>query len=250
MAKKRAKQATKQLPGVEKTPPAAFVHKRRAQNRLVRNALKVSTAAEALGPIERGCEIYALSTGQFSLIDVVQHVLQATGPARVVVSTWTAAGADVDIAFRLLTDGAIESLRFIVDFSFPSRQPAYCAAIREAFGDAAIRVTKNHAKFVLIRNKTWNVVIRTSMNLNENRRLENLEVSDCEGMASFLESVCDRIFESEADGECLRKTPSQNCEQFYRSFEIERDGKSTDERRFFGDGEFDNDLRRTGVSWG
>jgi hypothetical protein len=125
------------------------------------------TVAEAVGPIEPGCEIYGLSKGQFSLIDLVEHVLGFTGPAEVVVSTWTAAGSDIDFAFRLLKNGAIQSLRFLVDISFPSRQPAYCAALRETFGDDCIRVTKNHAKFVLLRNAQWNVTIR---NLDEPQR--------------------------------------------------------------------------------
>lgn len=77
--------------------------------------------------------------GKFSLVDVIEHLLATTGPADLVVSTWTAAGADIGFANRLLADGRIRSLRFVVDYSFQSRQPAYCAALREAFGDDAIR---------------------------------------------------------------------------------------------------------------
>jgi len=63
--------------------------------------LAVPEAAAALGRITPGCEIYALTKGAFSLVDVLVHCLDATGPADVVVSTWTAAGADISFAFDL-----------------------------------------------------------------------------------------------------------------------------------------------------
>lgn len=49
----------------------------------------------------------------------------------------------------------MRSIIWLVDASFPVRQPGYCAAMRERFGDAAIRVTENHAKFVLVGNEQW-----------------------------------------------------------------------------------------------
>jgi hypothetical protein len=232
-----------------------IVHRRtpRADKRIINNALTVQSAAEALGKITRGCEIYALCTGQFSLVDVIQHALKATGAARLVVSTWTAAAADVEIAYRLLTDGAIESMRFVVDFSFPARQPAYCQALRERFGDAAIVVTKNHAKFVLVCNRRWSVVIRMSMNLNLNRRLENIELSDDKQMAEFLESVVDGLFAAEPAGASLDRRPIENIKHFQEHFGLDAPAAesvtSTDEAKFFGEGPWSNDLRRPGLSW-
>jgi hypothetical protein len=123
------------------------------------------------------------------LIELVMHVLDATGPADVTISTWTAAGADLAHTRTLIDDGRIRSARWLVDFSFPSRQPAYVEILREQFGDESIRCTANHAKFVMVRNEAWNVVIRTSMNLNLNRRLESYEVSDDADLADWLEVV-------------------------------------------------------------
>ena len=130
----------------------------------------------------------------YSLIDLLEHILTFTGPADLVISTWTAAGADIDYALRLRDDGRVRSILWLVDSSFPVRQPGYCKAMRDRFGDAAIRVTKNHAKFVLIGNDEWHVVLRTSMNLNENKRLESWEVSDDEGLHSYLTAVVAELF--------------------------------------------------------
>lgn len=228
------------------------VHRRQRDTlsgRKVRRELTTADCAAALGPLERGVDLYCLTMGKFSLIDVVEHVLEATGPADVVVSTWTAAGADIGFANGLLTDGRIKSLRFLVDFSFPSRQPAYCAALREAFGDDSIRVTKNHAKFVLVTNGEWRVVIRTSMNLNECRRLETVEISDDAELAGFLLEVVDALFAKQTAAEAFARTPWETCEAFGAEW---GDGEAGGEfgagdKRFFGDGVADVDLRRVGI---
>lgn len=234
---------------------APLVHKRasRADSRVFRRDIAARTAAEAIGPLTPGCEIYGLNKGQFSLIDIIEHCLAATGPADVTLSTWTAAGADLSFAHALLTNGTITSLRFVVDFSFPTRQPAYCAALRERFGDAAIRITKTHAKFVVIRNATWNLVIRSSMNLNENRRLESFEISDDAGMASYLLELCDELFAGHAAGAQFEQRPYQNCVDFEALRETTTsaaaDAVAHDRGKYFNDGALENDLRRAGLTF-
>jgi hypothetical protein len=155
-----------------------------------------------------------------------------------VVSTWTAAAAEIDFAHALLADGRLLSLRFVVDFSFPRRQPEYCAALRERFGDAAIRITKNHAKFCLIENDGWSLVIRTSANLNRNRRLENFEISDDPGMAAYVREVCDELFGSHEPGAQFDQRPGENVSDF----------DSLGQRSFFSDAALGTDVRRAGIT--
>lgn len=250
MAKRKTTAKGQQtLPGVADAPQVIRRTRDTLRGREVRRELTARTAAGALGAIEPGCEIYCLTMGKFSLVDVIEHVLAATGPADVVVSTWTAAAADVGFANRLLVDGRLRSLRFVVDYSFPFRQPAYCAALREAFGDESIRATKNHAKFVLVRNAEWNVVIRTSMNLNECRRLESLEISEDAELAGWLADVVDRLFAAESGTESLERGAGEHLERFGLAWDDDDAGGATaDERsRFFGDGPTAVDLRRQGL---
>src|SRR5687767_5955571 len=94
------------------------------KGRTVRKAIGEANVAAAVGPITPGCEVFGLTMGKWSLVDLVEHCLRATGPADVTVSTWTAAGADIGFAKALLTNGSIRSLRFVVDSSFQVRQPA------------------------------------------------------------------------------------------------------------------------------
>ncbi len=87
-----------------------------------------------------------------------------------------------------------------MDRSFETRQPEYCATLRCLFGDDVIRTTRSHAKFATIRNGEWDLAIRTSMNLNNNPRLETIEVSDSAALADFLDGVFDEMFEGRPAG--------------------------------------------------
>lgn len=138
--------------------------------REIRNA-KLATAREAIGKIEKGQDVYCLTFGQFSVIDALVHILNEVGPADVTIATWTAADAHLERARDLLAAASIKSLRLIVDRSFKNRQPGFYYQMRKEFGKECIREFRTHAKFLLIRSKTHDVVVRTSMNLNENPRL-------------------------------------------------------------------------------
>jgi len=151
--------------------------------------------AECVGEVYKDCEIFGLTKGQFSLFDLVEYVLDRAGPSDVTIATWTAAGADATRAFEFLRNGRIRSIRWIVDRSFKSRQPDYCRTLISLFGNDCIRTTAIHGKFTLIRNDDWNFVIRTSMNLNQNKRIENFEISEDFEFASWFDSFVDEIFE-------------------------------------------------------
>ena len=167
---------------------------------------KVTNARDALADFGRGMETYCLTFGQFSLMDAVEAILEKTGPADVTLSTWTAGGADLSRSAEHLHNGHIRSMRFVCDCSFGQRQPGYLAKLRELFGDDAIRTTRTHAKFAVLTSDSWQVAVRTSMNLNENPRLESIEVSDDPVLAGFLLSVVDELFAEESVGDFRTKS--------------------------------------------
>jgi len=155
---------------------------------------KSLSAVDSIGVLEKNTDTFILTFGQFSLIDALCAVLDQTGPARVDISTWTAADAHLERTAAMVASADITSLRMIVDRSFETRQPKYCAHMRESFGAECIRAIRTHAKFMVVRNDKWNVVIRTSMNLNENPRLENIEVSENAEFAGFFGRIVDDVF--------------------------------------------------------
>lgn len=174
-----------------RTAPA--VHRRTNAGKQVRFS-KTATARQSIGPLQQGQDIYILTYGQFSLIDALVAILEQTGPAAVALSTWTAADAHLEKSAELMASAQITDFRMIVDRSFESRQPGYVAHMRRLFGPECIRAINTHAKFILIRNATWDIVVRTSMNLNNNPRLENIEISAHPGLAAHMQALVDEIF--------------------------------------------------------
>jgi len=185
---------------------------------------KQSSAAEAIGEIRPNTDTFILTYGQFSLIDALVAILDQTGPADVIISTWTAADAHLQRSAALLESAQIRSLRWIVDRSFETRQPEYCYHMRKLFGPGCIRAIRTHAKFMVVRSETHDIVVRTSMNLNENPRLENLEVSWDSGMADFFQTIADDIFKEVAEGENKLDMPElTGAQETFNFEEIEAD---------------------------
>jgi len=168
----------------------------RDKNREIRHLMGNENAFISIGKIYKGMEIYGLTKGQYSIINIIETILNQTGKADVIISTWTAANAEIKKAEYFLKNGNINRLHFIVDRSFPTRQPQYYKQLIDTFGEI-VSLTNSHAKFVIIKNDEWNIVIRTSMNLNENKRLENFEISDDKQLVDYLLCICDDIIGKE-----------------------------------------------------
>lgn len=197
---------------------APTVIKRKKTRRRMSRQFNAETAARAIGPIEHGAEIFGFSKGQFSKIDIIEHCLNQIGPADVTVCTWSASSGDIRRAHSFLQSNKIKSLKFIVDFSFKARKPAFLAELVEAFGVDCIRMTVVHAKFVLIRNDDWNIVIRTSMNLNHNPRFENFEISESREFADFMAAIVDDIWTNSDAAEALTRDTAQVQSHFKKLF--------------------------------
>jgi hypothetical protein len=151
--------------------------------------MRGESAARCIGEITKGCEVFGLTKGDFSMIDILRHIAKQIGPCHIDVGTWTAAAAEIKQAFDMLQDGNIRSMRFLVDRSFPQRQPKYYSALRERFGDDCIRMARFHAKFILLENDEFSVAVRTSMNLNLNERIEFYELSEGSPISGYLKEI-------------------------------------------------------------
>lgn len=135
-----------------------------------------------------------LTSGDYSLIDIVNHVLDFTGPADIDWATWTQGVYDQQAAHKLMGDGRIKSVRWLVDPSMFKRRPELSGKLIERFGVDSFRAVSIHAKYVAIRGENFHVAIRTSMNLNENKKCELVEITACREMADFFKRYTDSVF--------------------------------------------------------
>ncbi len=168
------------------------VRRRRGAVRLVASA--VGQASEVIGRIEPGIEISGVTNGQFSLIDILEHVLAEIGPADVLVSTWTMGIYDATRAEAFCQNGAIRRIRWLVDPSMFGRRPEIAGKLVQAFGQESFRAVNNHAKFATLANDDFAICIRSSMNLNPNKRLENFDICESPELTAFFNGLADDIF--------------------------------------------------------
>jgi len=147
-----------------------------------------------IGPVEKGMNIFFFNSGQFSLSDVIEHVLKSIGPADLYLSTWTASQDGLEKAFMFLQNKMIKSVKFMVDRGFKQFKGKPYKYLFDNFGPDCIRTTRIHAKFVVLQNDDFNIVIRTSANLNRNRRLENFELTDDLEFAEFFKQFFDEAW--------------------------------------------------------
>lgn len=161
------------------------------------------------------CQIYGFTDGKFSLIDVIYAVLKKIGNADIVICTWSAGIKDSHNIKWMLDTNIINTLKIITDMSFPSRKKNYSIAIDELFGTENIRMARVHAKFVLLKNEIWNIVINTSMNLNANKTVENFQIIDDIVLYNFMSKYCDVHFENQKPGFTV---PFSEIQRSYKTF--------------------------------
>jgi len=181
---------------------------------------KRGSAIQAVGTLKKNMDLFVLTYGQFSLIDALMAIIKQTGPAHVSISTWTAAHAHLDRAAELIESASFLSFRMIVDRSFKTRQPKYFEHMISLFGIESIRAIRTHAKFMVIRNSDWDIVVRTSMNLNENPRLENIEISESKEFAEFFNLIVDDVFSEVGAGVMLSDFPDLNSIEESQQFKM------------------------------
>lgn len=163
--------------------------------------LPLENSDAAVEGFERHGRIVGLTKGQFSLVHLIRSLLQKIGPSHLVLSTWSAGVYDGAELNRLKEDGAVLSALIVTDRSYSTRQKNYAVGIEEAFGKDNIRTTNTHAKFVLLWNDAgWRVTIRSSMNLNENKRCENFDVDDDPDIFTFFKGFVNDIFDKMPSG--------------------------------------------------
>lgn len=166
----------------------------------------LKTAGDCIGPIEPNMSLFAVTRGQFSMIDCIQHCLQEMGPSRLTIWTWCIADYEIETFEWLLRAGSITDALLVIDrageqqvsktWSFrdgsldkAERQGALMRRWKDKFGQQSIKVCLNHAKIATLDNGRMKLLIRGSMNLNHNPRFEQLDITEGEGPFGIVADI-------------------------------------------------------------
>lgn len=136
------------------------------------------TASECIGEITPGKAIFAITRGQFSMIDAVLACLDQTGPAEVSLWTWTVAEYEVQCLERLMQDGRVTGGRLIIDHGARNKNAGLIAQWKSVFGKNSVRYVLNHSKIATIKSDKFTILLRGSMNLNFNPRFEQFDLTE------------------------------------------------------------------------
>jgi hypothetical protein len=128
--------------------------------------------------------LFAVTRGQWSMIDAILYVIdQVGGGAQVSVWTWAVAEYEVRTLQSLMWRSDLAGATLIVDTAADKKNAALLNQWRQSFGDASVKVCRNHAKIARVWKGDLRFLLRGSMNLKFNPRFEQFDLT--EGGADF-----------------------------------------------------------------
>lgn len=124
-----------------------------------------------LGKLKNGVTKHFYSDGAFNLIQLVTYILQQTGPAHVLLTSYSIAEESVQVLHRKVEKGEILDIRFIIDNRVKSMSPKPFDFLARSF-PGCYRCRAIHAKVALVYNDEWKVTVIGSQNATKNPKLE------------------------------------------------------------------------------
>jgi hypothetical protein len=148
--------------------------------RRLRAVESMGSVSDALGIVDFGSAIFAVTRGQWSMIDAILHVLDCcTGDCHLSIWTWTVAEYEVEVLTRLRLDSRLSTGRLIIDHGARNRNKGVIAEWQGSFGPHSVRYVVNHAKIATVRDAAGRrFLLRGSMNLNFNPRFEQFDLTE------------------------------------------------------------------------
>jgi len=165
---------------VEKTKSKATRTEEKIQMKLSKAADRLE---DVIGAVEMGKTTHYVSISEWSMHDVLFHILRQTGPAEVCIATWSVSEIAVRQIFKQMEEGQITRLYALLDWRVKVRRPEVHDLLK--FNISDIHVTTCHAKTTVIRNKKWAISIVGSANFTNNPRIEAGVISCDRAAADF-----------------------------------------------------------------
>lgn len=130
--------------------------------KILKNQISIKLKPDSITP-------YA-SDGDFSTHELIAHLLDEIGPAKVRISSFSITETAIRSFLRLQESGLITSLTCLFDLSVKRYRVGLLFFASNVVSE--IGMTNIHAKLVFIENKNWKAVVITSANLNINDKKE------------------------------------------------------------------------------
>lgn len=153
---------------------------------------KKATLQELVGELRQDEHIHIPSFGAWSMHDMLAHIVAQTGPADVWITSWTITELPVRRILDLLDNGAIRSLRMLLSERVEAMNPA---AHQLARFNVEVKLTKIHAKSIVVLNDSWGITVSGSANLTLNPRIEKYVICTHRTVAEAERNWIDQVME-------------------------------------------------------
>jgi hypothetical protein len=151
-------------------------------------------AADAIGPIESGMALFAITRGQWSMLDALLHVLDQVGRSKVSIWTWTVAAYEVEVLTRVRMDRRITDGLLVIDYGARAKNATIVGQWQKTFGLESVKHCRNHAKIATVESESGlRCLLRGSMNLNHNPRFEQFDLTEGGGDFDVIRRVEDDL---------------------------------------------------------
>ncbi|RZL17054.1 MAG: hypothetical protein EOO89_09855 [Pedobacter sp.] len=124
----------------------------------------------AIGNIEDWQSLFYVTDGAWSNIDVLEHLLQITGPANIYFSSWAISSEAIRRFQYWQEQGIVKETYAIFDQGIRNRKPEIFQEAVAAFKN--IRFLKCHAKLLVVESEKFKITVLGSANMTANPRKE------------------------------------------------------------------------------
>lgn len=128
--------------------------------------------------------VQAYLDNRLQLYDVIEFVLQHTGPAHVAISTFSTSEEFLRRLYRLRSNGQILSAVLLTDLKASKKTLNLYQFMHNVFN--RVHLADNHSKVVLIHNEQYAFAIVTSQNQTRGNRWESSIICNTPSVYSAL----------------------------------------------------------------
>lgn len=122
------------------------------------------------GNLPENAFVEFVTAGEFSLHNLIAHILNISGPSEIYLSTWAIKEEPCRALDSLIKNGLIKALHAVVDKRTMSADAKYFGYFKNLC--ASIALSENHSKVVAIQSEAMSFTIVCSANLSVNTRNE------------------------------------------------------------------------------
>lgn len=128
-----------------------------------------SAGFDNLMPLEK-CGVQPYFSNSMQLADVIEWVLSQTGPAHLLISTFSTSEEFLRRLFRLKKKGRILSCGMFCDLRAARKTVSLYHFIKSVFDRVCL--CENHSKVLILSNDCYSVAVVTSQNQTRGNRFE------------------------------------------------------------------------------